>query len=131
MIHVNHEIQYNVKGRVLHLGWGRYVYGWGELIQSNCREVARVLVDVKLDRSLQCILAVQKANCILGCIKREEAHRMRKVIVLLLCPHEAPSGVLHPGLGPQHNRTMQLLEQTQKRDMKMIKRWNTSPVKKG
>ena len=110
MIHVNHEIQYNVKGRVLHLGWGRYVYGWGELIQSNCREVARVLVDVKLDRSLQCILAVQKANCILGCIKREEAHRMRKVIVPLY------SALVRPHLeycvqawSPQHKKDRELL----------------------
>jgi len=44
-----------------------------------------------------CALAAQKANCILGCIKRSVASRSREGI-LHLCSGETPPGVLRPAL---------------------------------
>jgi len=78
-------------------------------------------VGEKLDMSRRCALAAQKANRILGCIKRRVASRSREGI-LPLC-----STLVRPHLescvqlwSPQHRKDMELLEQVQRRATKMI-----------
>ena len=73
-------------------------------------------MDGKLDMSQQCALTAQKANHILGCIKRSVASRARDVI-LPLC-----SVLVRPHLeycvhmwSPQYRRDMDLLEHIQRR----------------
>ena len=88
------------KCKVLHLGQGnpkqRHRLS-GEWLESSSEEKdLGVSVDERCNVNRELVLATQKANRILGCIKRRMASRLREVIL----PHDTPPGILRPVLGP-------------------------------
>ena len=78
------------------------------------------------DMSYQCALGAQIANHIPCYIKRSVTSLLREVI-LPLCSHETLPDVLHPVLGLQHKKGIELLERVQRRSLKMIRRLEHLP----
>ena len=83
------------KCKILHLGRGSPYYQ-NKLEDRRMEHISAekdlgTLVDGKLDVSQQCALVAQKANYILGCIKRTVGSRVREVILplcsVLVRPH--------------------------------------------
>ena len=87
------------------------------------------MVDKKLDVSQQCVLAVQKVKCILGCINRGVAVGREGIVLPLLCTHEAQSRVLCLGMGPSAQDGAELLEQVQRRPQCSPEVCSTSAVR--
>ena len=79
--------------------------------RSSERKDLRVLVDAKINMSQQCAFTAQKTNCIMDCIKRSVASRMREVILLLysvlVWPHLRNCSQVW---NPQYRRNVDLLE---------------------
>ncbi|KAJ7420711.1 hypothetical protein BTVI_20643 [Pitangus sulphuratus] len=73
--------------KVLNLGWGNPQYPIrlrDELFESNpVQKDLEILVSEKLDMSQKRALASQKANHILGCLKRSTVSRSKKMILPL------------------------------------------------
>ena len=96
------------------------------IVHSPAEKDLGVLVGGKLDMSQQYTLAAPKANCILGCIKRNVASGVRKVILPLYSALVSPDG--ESSVQERHRPVGVPPEKSHRND---LRGWNTSPMSTG
>jgi len=105
--------------KVLHLGQGnpkhrcRLGREWCE--NSPKEKDLRVLVDERFNVSQQCVLAAQKANHILGCIKNSVTSRSKDLVLPLYSAFVSHLEYCVQFCGPQHKKDVELLDWIQRK----------------
>jgi hypothetical protein len=124
------------KCTVLHMGHhndeASYKMGTNEIKISPHEKDLGVIVDKSGKASEQCILAVKKANGILGMIKRNIKFKSKKVIVKLY------KSLVRPRLeycvqawSPHLRKDIDMIERVQRRATRLIEGWATRLIEAG
>ncbi|KAJ7409982.1 hypothetical protein BTVI_54823 [Pitangus sulphuratus] len=114
------------KRKVLHLGHNnpRHTSRLGGEVSSPVEKDSGVMADENLSGSGQCMLTAQKANQILGCIKRIVASTLKEVILPLyfaLVRLHSWSAASSAGAPSVRRTDIKLLEQVQRKTTKFIR----------
>ena len=113
------------KCKVLHLGWDnprhKYRLGRGRLESSPEEKDLGVLVDETQHKPTMWGCRPE-GQLYLGLHQEKHDQQVKgRDSALLICSCEILHGVLHPFVGPQHKKDIELVEQLQRRATTMIK----------
>ena len=128
-----HEVQQG-QVQVLYLGWGNAKYKdglIGEWLESSPEEKdLRVSVDERLSINWQCVLAAQKANRILGCIKRSVNNWSREMLLPLYSVLWDPAwGTASIAGAPSTKKTWSCWSRSRGGPQRWSQDWSTSAVR--
>lgn len=123
------------KCKGLHLGHGnpRHAYRLGrEGVESSPVEKnLGMMADEKSEMSQQCVLAAQKAYCILGCIQRNAASRLKEVILPLYSAVRLLLECCIQLCCPTIRRTLNCGSKSRRESWSWEEDWSTSLTKTG